>query len=75
VTDRLVLLGAHIIPMTAEAARAQALAIEKGRIGMVGSRADVEGLIDQGWPALDLTGKTVLPGFIDTYQHMMLTGS
>jgi predicted amidohydrolase YtcJ len=75
VTDRLVLLGANIIPMTAEGARAEALALEKGRICRVGSRADVQGLMDQGWPALDLTGKTMLPGFIDTHQHMMLTGS
>ena len=74
-TDRLILMGGNVIPMTAEGVRAQTLALEGRRIRLVGSREDVHGLMDQGWPVLDLTGKTVLPGFIDTHQHMMLTGS
>jgi predicted amidohydrolase YtcJ len=48
--------------------------LEKGRIIAVGNSADVQGFIDLGWQVLDLGGKTVLPGFIDTHEHMMLTG-
>ena len=40
----------------------------------VGSNADVQSFVDQGWPVLDFEGQTVLPGFIDTHEHMMLTG-
>jgi predicted amidohydrolase YtcJ len=72
--QRLILTAANIITMTAEGERAQALAIEGGRLVRVGARDAVADLIRQGWPVLDLQGRTVLPGFIDTHQHLMLTG-
>ena len=40
----------------------------------MGSNADVRNFVDQGWPVLDLAGQTILPGFFDTHEHMMLTG-
>ena len=73
-SNRLVILNSNVITMQTENSRAQALAFEKKKIIRVGRNADVQSLIDQGWPALDLSGKTVLPGFIDTHEHMMLTG-
>jgi predicted amidohydrolase YtcJ len=54
--------------------RVQALAFEKGRIVRVGRNEDFKSLIEQGWPVLNLMGKTVLPGFIDAHEHMMLSG-
>ena len=54
--------------------RAEALAFDKQRIVQVGSNKDMDSLIENGWPSLDLAGKTLLPGFIDTHQHTMLTG-
>lgn len=73
-THRLILTGANVVTMAAEQARAEALAIEGGRILRVGAREAVADLIQQGWPVLDLQNRTVLPGFIDTHQHLMLTG-
>ncbi len=73
--DRLVITNGNIITMDAEDTHAQAIAVEQTRVARVGSNSDVQDLIDQGWPVADLAGKTVLPGFIDTHQHMMLTGS
>ena len=53
--------------------RFSALAVDNGRIAAVGSEA-VAPLIADGWPVRDMHGLTVLPGFIDTHQHLGLTG-
>jgi len=73
-TERLVLLNGRVITMDARDTLAQALAFEGGRIVRVGGDQEFQDLTDQGWPMLDLDGKTVLPGFIDAHQHMMLSG-
>ena len=72
--ERFVIQNANVITMQNKTARAQALAVQGGRIYRVGRNADVQDYVDQGWPLLDLAGQTVLPGFIDTHEHMMLTG-
>ncbi len=72
--NRLVLANGRIITMDARDSRAESLAIEGDRIIRVGSASDFQDLIDRDWPVLDLEGKTVLPGFIDTHGHMMMTG-
>jgi predicted amidohydrolase YtcJ len=74
VNGRLVITHGNIITMSSESLHAQALAFENGRIVRVGSNAEVQSFIDRDWPVLDLGGKTVLPGFIDAHEHMMLTG-
>lgn len=71
---QLVITHGNIITMSSESLRALALAFENGRIVGVGSNAEVQSFINRDWPVLDLGGKTVLPGFIDTHEHMMLTG-
>jgi predicted amidohydrolase YtcJ len=68
-------INADVITMDAEDRRGRALAIENGRIAAVGSVAELAPLCDRGWQQVDLGGRCVLPGFIDTHQHMMLTGS
>jgi predicted amidohydrolase YtcJ len=73
--NRELIVNANIIPMDAGDTRCRALAVENGRIVAVGTQAALASLIDQGWPMLDLGGRTVLPGFIDTHEHLMLTGS
>jgi len=72
--ERFVIQNANIITMENKTARAQALAVQDGRICRVGRNADVQDYVDQGWQLLDLEGLTILPGFIDTHEHMMLTG-
>ena len=73
-SERQVIVNSNVITMQTENAPAQALAIENTKIVRVGSISDVQSFIDRGWPVMDLCGKTVLPGFIDTHEHMMLTG-
>jgi predicted amidohydrolase YtcJ len=49
--------------------QAQAIAIEGGRILAVGSNAEILALRDPSTRVIDLQGKTILPGFIDSHQH------
>ena len=74
-SERELIVNANIICMDAEDTRCSALAVENGRIVAVGMQATLSPYIDRGWPTLDLGGRTVLPGFIDTHEHLMLTGS
>lgn len=50
------------------------LAVEGGRIAALGGRAELEPLVGPKTRILDLAGKTVLPGFIDTHVHLLQTG-
>lgn len=70
----LVLTGATVITLDARDATAQAVAVQRGTIAGVGSTADVEGLIGAGTRVLDLRGRTVVPGFVDSHTHNTLVG-
>lgn len=61
--------GGDIVTMNDGQPGAEALAIHKGRILAVGSRADVLGLQGPNTRLIDLKGKTLLPGFIDAHSH------
>ena len=74
-TDRQVIINADIITMAMENQRYQALAFEDGIITVLGNNSDMVPLINQGFSKQDFKGKTVLPGFIDSHEHLMLTGS
>ncbi|MEJ2095678.1 MAG: amidohydrolase [Deltaproteobacteria bacterium] len=73
--DRKVIINANVIAMDAADHRYRAMAVEADRIVRLGSEQDMADLVEQGWPAEDFGGRTVLPGFIDTHEHLMLTGS
>lgn len=73
--QRKVVVNANIITMDTADRRCRAMAIEKGRIFALGSEAELAPLVNRGWSKTDLGGRTVLPGFIDTHEHLMLTGS
>lgn len=72
--ERLTIINGNVITMETEGSRAQALAVENSRIVAAGGNSEIQSFIDRGWPVLDLKGKTALPGFIDTHEHMMTTG-
>lgn len=48
---------------------AEAMAIRGGRIVAVGTNADIVGLAGSGTERVDLGGKTLLPGLIDSHVH------
>ncbi len=70
----LVVRNANIITMDPGQPRAQAAAILDGKFIGVGSAADLTNLVGPNTRVLDLTGKTVLPGFIDAHIHVLNSG-
>ena len=59
---------------TAEASqpRAQAIAVDDGRILQVGSDAAILALADASTQRIDLAGKVLMPGMIDTHSHPVM---
>jgi hypothetical protein len=66
----LVLTNANVITLDHSKPHCEAVAIKYGVIAQVGSMEAVEKGIRVGTLVLDLDGKTVLPGFIDTHVHL-----
>src|SRR4030042_1469153 len=66
----LVLVNANVLTMNATSPRAEAVAVIKDRILKVGKNTEINPLIGKNTTVLDLQGKTVLPGFIDTHIHI-----
>ena len=73
----LVIVNANIYSLDPAAPRAQALAAKAGRIIALGSPQSVLVVAAREIPespAVDLDGKTVLPGFIDAHTHFLAGG-
>src|SRR5262245_44998942 len=71
---QLVLLNANILTMDDSQPRAQAVAISDGRLVAVGSNEEISGLATSRTTKVDLTGRTVVPGFIDAHSHPCYAG-
>lgn len=54
--------------------KAEAIAVKYGRIVFVGSNADAKRHEGKGARVIDLKGKTVLPGFVDSHYHFSGVG-
>ena len=68
----IILKNGNVLTMDPAAPRAEALAVQFGRIFRVGKTAEVEPLALPGTKVIDLGGQTLLPGFIDTHNHFCL---
>jgi predicted amidohydrolase YtcJ len=73
VTD-MILFGGNVITMAAPNRRAQAVAVDGCRIEAIGDTDAVQGLAKANTRLIDLAGKTLLPGLIDSHVHLFLTG-
>ncbi len=62
----LVLFNGKVLTVDASFTIAQAVAVRGGRVIAVGSDADIKQLIGPSTRAIDLAGKSVVPGFIDS---------
>ncbi|MDT8368044.1 MAG: amidohydrolase [Longimicrobiales bacterium] len=62
----------HGLVRTANAAQpvAQAVAVTDGRISFVGSAAEAARLVGEGTSVVDLDGRVVMPGLIDSHGHV-----
>jgi predicted amidohydrolase YtcJ len=54
--------------------RAEAIAVKADRIVFVGTNANAQQYVGQNTRVVDLKGKTVLPGFTDSHQHLSGVG-
>ena len=70
----MILFGGNVITMAAPDRRQQAVAVDSGRIVAVGDSESIKGLADANTRIVDLAGKTLLPGLIDSHVHLFLTG-
>lgn len=53
---------------------AEAVAVKDGRILAVGAEADVLKTVGENTKKIDLHGKTMLPGFVDSHGHAFIIG-
>ncbi|MCW4016566.1 MAG: amidohydrolase [Candidatus Bathyarchaeota archaeon] len=66
----LVLVDGNVITMDSSKPTAQALAIKKDRIVKVGTNNQINSLVGNSTKVINLQGKSVVPGFIDSHIHV-----
>lgn len=71
----LILWGGKIITVDPKKPAARAVAIRDGRFLKVGSNEEVKALAGRKTRRIDLRGRTVTPGFIDSHQHLSQYGT
>lgn len=64
-----------VITVDAQDSLAEAVGIKGNKIVFVGSNAELDTLIDDTTKVIDLQGRALTPGFIDTHIHPFLIGS
>lgn len=74
-SDKVIIANANILTMDPEQPNAEALAFENGKIIAVGDLESVKNIVGNKYEYYDLEGKTVVPGFIESHDHMVLYGS
>ena len=70
----LVLLHGNLVTLETTQPKAQALAVQGGRIVAIGSDAEIQPYIGKATQVLDLTGMTAVPGFIEGHGHFLELG-
>jgi predicted amidohydrolase YtcJ len=70
----LVLIKGKIVTVDAAASIGEAVAVKYGRILWVGSTAEAQAWVGDDTRVIDLQGRTVIPGLIDSHAHMAATG-
>ncbi|AFM02236.1 putative TIM-barrel fold metal-dependent hydrolase [Desulfitobacterium dehalogenans ATCC 51507] len=70
-----VVINANVMTMNPKQPQAEAIAIKNGKIIGVGSNAEINQFCSLQTEILDLKGKTLLPGFIESHTHMSMYAS
>jgi predicted amidohydrolase YtcJ len=70
----LVLINGKIVTLDDASSVKQALAIEAGRVAATGSTEDIRKLAVPATKIIDLGGRTVIPGLIDSHMHAIRAG-
>lgn len=67
-----VYLNGQVVTMESDRPYASAFAVTAGRFLAVGSKDEARATMGPHTPTIDLKGKTVIPGFIETHCHLSL---
>lgn len=70
----LVLLNGKVVTADPGFSIVHAVAVRDGVIQATGSAAEIQALCDERTQRIDLGGRTVLPGLIDTHAHVEMAG-
>ena len=65
--------GGPILTMNAVQPSAEAVVVRKGRIQYVGSLAEARAVVSARAEWVDLDGRALLPGFVDSHSHLVQT--
>lgn len=71
----LILINGNIVTMDTLNPRADAVAINNGKFVKIGSNKEILSLKEKDTNVIDLKGKMLLPGFIDSHMHFAMLGS
>jgi predicted amidohydrolase YtcJ len=74
-TAELLLVNGKILTVDAKDSVAQAVAVRNGKIIAVGSTSDIKGHAAKDARVIDLNGRTVTPGLIDSHGHFTETNA
>jgi len=66
----LVILNANLVTLNPKQPKAEAIAIQNGRIIAVGSNKEVQKYISKDTKVIDAENKTIVPGLVDCHVHM-----
>ena len=67
-------VNGNVLTVDRQFSRAEALAVQGDRILAVGTTADIRRFKGPGAREVDLAGRTLIPGFVDTHGHVALFG-
>ncbi|MFF5399551.1 amidohydrolase [Peribacillus butanolivorans] len=70
----IVFINGEVITVDQKNKVVEAVAVKGNRISAVGSNREVKDFIGEETKVIDLQGKTLLPGFIDSHIHLILYG-
>ncbi|MGY2805717.1 amidohydrolase [Bradyrhizobium sp. USDA 4506] len=70
----LVLVNGRVLTLDEQSSVTEAIAVRDGKILAVGSSASMRALAGARTQVLDVSGKTVVPGLIDTHAHFKAAG-
>jgi len=70
----LILFNGKVVTVDKDGSEAEAVVVKDGKIVKIGKSSEVLQLTNEDTVKIDLEGKLVLPGFIDTHEHCIRKG-
>ena len=67
-----IFINGHILTMDDSSSVVQAVAVQDGKVLATGDDAEIRKLADESTKVIDLGGKTVIPGIVDSHAHASL---